>query len=105
MISLLRKDLDLMSSSPSDLFPETGFEINEDFSEVKETIIVKEIDTSGEQIEVFEKIIKTEKNKMTRDLENETNEVLVIGLGVGIAALLLCLLLIGACFYIKKVRD
>jgi len=48
-------------SSPSDLFPETGFEINEDFSEVKETIIVKEIDTSGEQIEVFEKIIKTEK--------------------------------------------
>jgi len=92
-------------SSPSDLFPETGFEINEDFSEVKETIIVKEIDTSGEQIEVFEKIIKSEENKMTRDLENETNEVLVIGLGVGIAALLLCLLLIGACFYIKKRRE
>ena len=100
-----------MSSSPSDLFPvsETAFEINEDSSEIKETIIVEETINSGEkieEIEVFEKIVKSGENKMTnlREFEKETNEMLVIGLGVGIAALLLLLMLIGACFYIKKVR-
>lgn len=94
-------------SSPSDLFPESSPEITEDLSEVKETIIVQEtISSSGEQIEIFEKIVKTDDEKMTRELEfeKETNEMLVIGLGVGIAALLLCFLLIGACFYIKKRR-
>ena len=59
------------------------------------------------EVQVFEKIVKSDENnlKMTREFEKETNEMLVIGLGVGIAALLLFLMLIGACFYIKKVRD
>jgi len=92
--------------SPSDIFPESASEINEDISEVKETIIVtEEIGDSKQQIEIFEKIVKSEEKMTTRELEKETNEMLVIGLGVGIAALLLCLMLIGACFYIKKRRE
>jgi len=96
-------------SSPSELFPvsETAFEINEDSSEIKETIIVEKtaFEDKIEEIEVFEKIVKSEEMTNSREFEKETNEMLVIGLGVGIAALLLLLMLVGACFYIKKRRE
>ncbi|CAG5103842.1 Oidioi.mRNA.OKI2018_I69.chr1.g963.t1.cds [Oikopleura dioica] len=94
-------------SSSKNIFPESSSpEVTEEISELTETIILTEESSSG--VEVFDKIIKIEETSAIMEessLEREPNEMLVIGLGVGIAALMLCLMLIGACVYIRKRRN